>query len=69
MRKEVTLAMGNGGEESSELIEKIFFKYFKNEILSKGEDGRLLMLVARLQQVAIALQLALSFLMVEILEN
>ncbi len=39
MRREVTLAMGNGGEESSELIEKIFFKYFKNETLSKGEDG------------------------------
>ena len=42
MRKEVTLAMGNGGEESSELIEKLFFKYFKNEILSKGEDGAIL---------------------------
>ncbi|NPA28409.1 MAG: hydrogenase expression/formation protein HypE [Epsilonproteobacteria bacterium] len=42
MRKEVTLAMGNGGEESSELIEKLFFKYFKNEILSRGEDGAIL---------------------------
>jgi hydrogenase expression/formation protein HypE len=34
--------MGNGGEESSELIEKIFFKYFKNETPSKGEDGAVL---------------------------
>ena len=39
MQKTVTLAMGNGGEENSELISKIFYKAFKNEILEKSEDS------------------------------
>jgi hydrogenase maturation factor len=28
MKKNITLAHGNGGEENSELITKIFYKYF-----------------------------------------
>ncbi|MCH9812493.1 MAG: hydrogenase expression/formation protein HypE [Epsilonproteobacteria bacterium] len=39
MNKNITIAHGNGGEENGELIEKIFFKHFQNEILAKGEDA------------------------------
>lgn len=39
MNKQITLAMGNGGEENNELITKIFYKAFKNEILEKSEDA------------------------------
>jgi hydrogenase expression/formation protein HypE len=39
MKKQVTLAMGNGGEENNELISTIFYKAFKNEILEKSEDA------------------------------
>ncbi|WP_321314997.1 hydrogenase expression/formation protein HypE [Halarcobacter sp.] len=35
----ITLAHGNGGQENNELITKIFYKAFKNEILSKSEDA------------------------------
>jgi hydrogenase expression/formation protein HypE len=31
--------MGNGGEENNELISKIFYKAFKNDILEKSEDA------------------------------
>ena len=37
MNKNVTLSMGNGGSENNELISKIFYKAFKNEILEKSE--------------------------------
>ena len=37
--KTITLAQGNGGEENNELINKIFYKNFKNEILEKSEDA------------------------------
>ena len=39
MTKTVTLAHGNGGEENNELIKKVFYKHFKNEILEKSEDS------------------------------
>jgi hydrogenase expression/formation protein HypE len=39
MQKNITLAMGNGGEENNELIRDIFYKAFKNEILEKSEDA------------------------------
>jgi len=39
MTKTVTLAHGNGGEENNELIKKIFYKNFKNDILEKSEDA------------------------------
>ncbi len=39
MTKTITLAHGNGGQENRELIEKIFYKNFKNDILEKGEDA------------------------------
>ncbi len=39
MNKQITLAMGNGGEENNELISKIFYKAFKNDILQKSEDA------------------------------
>ena len=39
MNKNITLAMGNGGEENNELISKIFYKAFKNDILEKSEDA------------------------------
>ena len=37
--KTVTLAMGNGGLENGELISKIFYKTFSNDILDKSEDA------------------------------
>ena len=39
MKKQITLAMGNGGEENNELISKVFYKAFKNDILQKSEDA------------------------------
>jgi hydrogenase expression/formation protein HypE len=39
MQKNITLAMGNGGQENNELISNIFYKAFKNEILEKSEDA------------------------------
>ena len=39
MSKNITIAHGNGGEENNELIHKIFYKHFKNEILAKSEDA------------------------------
>ena len=37
--KKIKLAHGNGGEENSELISKVFYKAFKNSILEKSEDA------------------------------
>ncbi len=42
MKKSIPLAAGNGGEENSELISKVFYKYFKNDILVKSEDAAVL---------------------------
>ena len=42
MEKNIKLSMGNGGEENNELITKIFYKYFKNDILEKSEDAAVL---------------------------
>ena len=39
MTNTITLAQGNGGEENNELITKVFYKAFENEILSKSEDA------------------------------
>ncbi len=39
MNKTITLAHGNGGAENSELISKIFYKHFKNDILERSEDA------------------------------
>ncbi len=37
--KKIQLAHGNGGEENSELISKVFYRAFKNSILEKSEDA------------------------------
>ena len=37
MTKTITLAQGNGGEENNELIKKVFYKAFKNEILERSD--------------------------------
>jgi len=42
MKKTVPLSAGNGGEENSELISKVFYKAFKNDILLKSEDAAIL---------------------------
>ncbi len=42
MQKSVTLAMGNGGIENRELIEKIVFRHLKNSFLQNAEDGTVL---------------------------
>lgn len=39
MTNTITLAQGNGGEENNELIKKVFYKAFKNEILERSEDA------------------------------
>jgi hydrogenase expression/formation protein HypE len=39
MNKTISLAHGNGGEENNELISKVFYKAFANEILQKSEDA------------------------------
>ncbi len=40
--KKIKLAHGNGGEENSELISKVFYKAFKNSILEKSEDAAII---------------------------
>ncbi len=40
--KQIKLAHGNGGQENSELINEVFFKAFKNEILLKNEDSAII---------------------------
>lgn len=42
MNKTISLACGNGGEENNELISKVFYKAFKNEILEKSEDAAII---------------------------
>ncbi len=42
MNKTISLACGNGGEENNELISKVFYKAFKNEILVKNEDAAII---------------------------
>lgn len=38
----VTLACGNGASENNRLIQNVFFKHFKNEILNQSNDSALL---------------------------
>lgn len=40
--KTITLAHGNGGLENNELISKVFYKAFKNDILEKSEDAAII---------------------------
>jgi hydrogenase expression/formation protein HypE len=40
--KQITLAMGNGGEENRDLIEKLLFRHLGNDILKKAEDASIL---------------------------
>ncbi|RBQ29312.1 hydrogenase expression/formation protein HypE [Aliarcobacter vitoriensis] len=42
MTKTVTLAHGNGGLENNELISKVFYKAFKNDILQNCEDAAII---------------------------
>ena len=42
MNKTISLACGNGGEENNELISKVFYKAFKNEILERSEDAAII---------------------------
>ncbi len=47
MNKTITIAHGNGGAENQELISKIFYKHFKNELLERSEDAAVLELSAK----------------------
>ncbi len=38
----IKLAHGNGGSENNELISKVFYKAFENDILSRSEDAAVL---------------------------
>ncbi len=40
--KKITLAHGNGGAENNELIERVFYRAFKNDILDKSEDAAII---------------------------
>jgi len=40
--KQIKLSHGNGGEENNELISKVFYKAFNNEILQKSEDSAII---------------------------
>ncbi len=40
--KQIKLSHGNGGQENNELISKVFYKAFKNEILEKSEDAAII---------------------------
>ncbi|MEA3523071.1 MAG: hydrogenase expression/formation protein HypE [Campylobacterota bacterium] len=40
--KQIQLSHGGGGEETNDLITKLFYKHFNNEILIKAEDAALL---------------------------
>ncbi len=42
MQQSITLAMGNGGVENQELIEKIIFRHLGNDLLQRGEDATFL---------------------------
>lgn len=42
MNTTISLACGNGGEENNELISKVFYKAFANEILEKKEDAAII---------------------------
>lgn len=42
INKTITLSMGNGGSENNELITKIFYEAFANEILEKNEDAAII---------------------------
>ena len=42
VKKTITLSHGNGGEENNQLIESVFYKAFKNEILEKSEDASII---------------------------
>ncbi len=44
----ITMAHGSGGRSSQELMERIFGKYFSNEILDKMEDGAVIEMEGRL---------------------
>ena len=39
MTKTITLAHGNGGAENNELISKVFYNAFTDDILEKSEDA------------------------------
>ncbi len=42
MDKQIKLAHGNGGSENNELITKVFYEAFKNDILEKSEDAAII---------------------------
>lgn len=42
MNQNITLAMGNGGEENNALITEVFYNAFKNDILEKSEDAAII---------------------------
>ncbi len=39
MKKCISLAMGNGGVENSELIQKVIYRHLANDFLAKAEDA------------------------------
>jgi len=50
MNKTITIAHGNGGAENHELITKIFYKYFKNDILERSEDAAIVEAIGKKEE-------------------
>lgn len=44
----ITMAHGSGGQASAELMQQVFGKYFKNDILDKMEDGAVIQINGRI---------------------
>ncbi|MDR0919949.1 MAG: hydrogenase expression/formation protein HypE [Oscillospiraceae bacterium] len=44
----ITMSHGAGGQITADLIKNVFFKYFKNNILEKCEDGAILNLTGKI---------------------
>ena len=60
MEKNITLSMGNGGEENNELITNIFYKYFKNDILEKSEDAAIVELKVNNEELRDNVKIAMT---------
>ena len=60
MEKNITLAMGNGGEENNDLIKNIFYKAFKNNILEKSEDAAIVELGVKNEELRNNTKLAMT---------
>jgi len=55
VNKTITIAHGNGGQENNELITKIFYKHFENDILARSEDAAVVEVRGKSEEVKVAM--------------